>query len=169
MMTGNARQSDLIDRFHHEHDHLHKLIEDLERTFVQIEAGDLSGYAREEALESAAEDLETALEAMLQHFNHEEEVFFVIIEQRFPTYTEAVAELVASHEEMYQLTRWLQRAVGLEPEEIGSRAGEILAKVRQLRRQVEEHNGQEDRVFEGTLQTLSRSERLRLVRELEQL
>ena len=83
-MNPKQQKSDLIDTVHHEHDHLGKLFDDLEETFEDLASGDMDSSRYVEVVESASGDLEVALDEMLHHFNQEEEVFFVEIEERFP-------------------------------------------------------------------------------------
>ena len=85
-MTNTIDRSDLLDWAHHEHEHLTKLFDDLRATFNKIAVGELEGAQREEALDQAVDDLEGALEDMLEHFNEEEEVYFLAIEARFPEF-----------------------------------------------------------------------------------
>jgi hemerythrin-like domain-containing protein len=163
-------ETELIDHVHHEHTHLNRLFEDLEATFERLARDGVSDGGRDrEVLEVAADDLQAALDEMLHHFDHEEELFFVAIESRFPEHAEEIAELVASHEVMYAKTRELQRVVRGPLAELEARADEILETVRQLRHLIDEHNTQEHELFDRTLSQLDRDERQALLRRARHL
>lgn len=166
--TTQVRDRDLIEHFQHEHVHLNRLLTDVAETFGHIAAGTLRDEALEDAVETALGDLEEVLEEMLHHFDHEEEVFFVFIAQRFPEYADRIATLTASHEEMYELTKTLQRQVS-ERRQLVDRAPLLRSRLQRLQALVDEHNTQEGEVFARTIETLSRDDRRRLFEELRRL
>lgn len=162
-MTQQIDRADLIEWAHHEHEHLSKLFEDLRSTFNRIAVGELASEQRDEALDQAVEDLEGALEDMLEHFNEEEEVYFLAIEGRFPEFGEAIAELTQTHEQICDQTRKLKRHLATRRDEIGQMSVELIALVNELAISLERHNEREQEVFTQALQQMSEDERLALL------
>ena len=166
-MREPIERSDLLDWTHHEHEHLSKLFDDLRATFNRLALGDVESAEREEMLGQAMEDLEGALEDMLEHFNEEEEVYFLAIEQRFPEFGEAIAELVSAHESICTSTRRLRRHIAgaALPSEGGIEAmsAALIAMVNELARDVERHNAAEHAVFSQALRQLSPHERIAIM------
>ena len=162
-MTHDIERSDLLEWAHHEHEHLSKLFDDLRATFNAIAVGELEGPRREEALDQAVEDLEVALEDMLEHFNEEEEIYFLAIEGRFPEFGPEIDALKSTHETICARTRRLQRHVGARRDSIAQMSAELIALVNELTLALERHNSEEQRVFEKALNLLSEDERLALM------
>lgn len=162
-MTDHVDRSDLIEWAHHEHAHLSKMFDDLRTTFNDMAVGALEGERREEALDQAVEDLEVALDDMLEHFNEEEEVYFLAIEQRFPEFGEAIGELVSAHERICERTRKLQRHLSARPEDLDQMSAALIALVNELALEVERHNESEQEIFQRALERLSADERLALL------
>ncbi|MFU8806388.1 MAG: hemerythrin domain-containing protein, partial [Bradymonadaceae bacterium] len=168
-MTENTTKSDLIDKVHHEHQHLCRLFEDLQSSFEKINSGELDGESRAETLESASEDLAVALDEMLHHFDQEEEVFFVDIEERFPDLREEIVALVAAHELMGERTRWLQAQLKKPVDVISRDAGQILDVIRGMTELVIKHTEDEQRLFDVVLQKIPADERVSLLKEMQSI
>ena len=156
-------RSDLLEWAHHEHEHLTRLFDDLRATFNQIAVGDLEGLRREEALDQGVEDLEAALEDMLEHFNEEEEVYFQVIETRFPEFAPKIEALTATHEKICARTQRLQRHLAQRRDEIHEMSAELIALINEVTLELERHNEQEQEVFVQALQRLPENERLELL------
>ncbi|TXD39339.1 hypothetical protein FRC98_02770 [Lujinxingia vulgaris] len=161
--------SDLIDRVHHEHVHLRRLFEDLAGTFERIGAEQTSAERKRELIESASEDMEVALDDMLEHFNQEEEIFFVEIEERFPVLSDRIEALVKGHELMGQRTRWLHEQLGKSAEEIGRNLTVILDVVRSMARMIEEHTEEETALFDDVLTKIPADERRALLEKMREI
>jgi hemerythrin-like domain-containing protein len=168
-MAHPNNSSDLIDVVHHEHDHLCKLFDDIGETFEKIVSGELAEPRRGEVLETAREDLQMALEEMLHHFNQEEEVFFVEIEERFPEYADDIARLVDAHELMCDRTRWLNRQLKTPGAGGEERADEILKVVTQMRKLVRGHAVNENRLFDNALKRMPAEQRDQLREEIRRI
>lgn len=162
-MTQEIDRSDLLEWAHHEHEHLSKLFDDLRNTFNGIAVGELTGAQREEALDLAVEDLEVALDDMLEHFNEEEEIYFVAIEQRFPEFAEDIDQLKQTHEQICSRTRQLQRHVASNRDTIHEMSAELIALVNEVTLALERHNLREQEVFERALQRIPDDERVALL------
>ncbi|MFW6053836.1 MAG: hemerythrin domain-containing protein [Persicimonas sp.] len=168
-MAENSPTSDLIDLVHHEHDHLNKLFEDLSGTFEKIARGELDEPRRDEVLDTAADDLQLALDEMLHHFNQEEEVFFVAIEQRFPQLSDDITKLANAHELMCDRTRWLHRQLGKSRTTFGERIDEIMKVVKQMHQLVKQHTTNENRLFGEALQKMPAEERESLLEDMRRI
>lgn len=168
-MQPHEQKSDLIDTVHHEHDHLVKLFDDIEDTFDELADGDMDESRYVDVVESASGDLEVALDEMLHHFNQEEEVFFVEIEQRFPEQADTIKELSDAHELMCERTRWLHRQISLPPEEINAKAQEIREVIHQMRVALSEHTERETELFDTVLRKMSAAEREALLDEMRRI
>lgn len=162
-MVDHIERSDLREWAHHEHLHLSRLFDDLRVTFNRIALGELEGSEREDALDQAVEDLEVALDDMLEHFNEEEEVYFVAIEQRFPEYSEQISALKAAHEDICTKTQTLQRHLGNQRDKIETMSVALIALVNEVAVAVERHNGAEHEIFDLALARLSEDDRLELM------
>ena len=170
-------RSDLAEWAGHEHEHMSKLFDDLSETFRRMAAGQLVGQEQEEALEVALDDLDVALEDMLEHFNEEEEVYFGAIEQHFPELSHALEELVQAHEDICAMIKGLQRqiVVGTSRASASSRVATRAAlDVRGLDEQVQslvgalkQHNEREREVFQAALTRLNQ-EQLEALRQTKQ-
>lgn len=152
-------RSDLLEWASHEHDHMGKLFDDLGETFGRIARGELAGKDQEEAVELAVEDLEVALEDMLEHFNEEEEVYFFAIEQHFPEFGAQLEGLVDAHEQICTQIKGLQRSC----DELRQGAprqswGQLNAQVQALVDALVDHNDREREVFQAALVRLSESQ-----------
>lgn len=161
-------RSDLVEWANHEHVHLSKLFDDLRQTFNEMAQGELEGDSLDEALALAFDDLEGGLEDMLEHFNEEEEVYFLAIEQRFPEYATQIDHLTQTHEVICEKIQRLQRHIreverDLETGERQELSARLIALVNSLAVEVERHNEQEQAVFEGALKRLSVDEQIALL------
>jgi|SRR5690554_354312 len=161
--------SNLIDVVHHEHAHLCRLFDDIGESFEKIASGELEGTRRSEVVESAQEDLQMALEEMLHHFNQEEELFFVEIEEQFPEYAKDIERLVDGHELICERTRWLNRKLKLPEVAQGEHAEEILGVVKQMCKLVHSHAVNENRLFDSALARMPVEQRERLREEIRKL
>ncbi|RAL25330.1 hypothetical protein DL240_03725 [Lujinxingia litoralis] len=161
--------SDLIDRVHHEHVHLRRLFEDLSGTFERIGAEQTSAERKQELIESASEDMAVALDDMLEHFNQEEEIFFVEIEERFPELGPRIDALVKGHELMGQRTRWLHEQLGRTPAEIGRNLAVILDVVRSMAKMIDEHTTEETTLFDDVLTKIPADERRELLEKMREI
>ena len=163
------QSSDLLDIVHHEHAHLRRLFEDLAEKFASLASGEVTGAERMEVVNSASEDLSVALEDMLHHFNQEEEVFFVELEERFPELKERIDQLVVGHEEMSQRMRWLQEQLARSSEELGRNVVVVLDVIQSMARLVEEHTEEEAELFELALHSVSQEERQEMLEKMRQI
>lgn len=168
-MAESDQASDLIEVFHHEHDHLRKLFEDIGHTFEKLAGGELEEPRRTEVAETAADDLALALEEMLHHFNQEEEVFFVEIERQYPETADAIAELASAHELMGEKTRWLHRQLSRSPDAIADNVDEIRNVVKQMRELLVEHTENERRLFDSVLENMDAEDRDSLLQEMRRI
>lgn len=163
-------RSDLLDWANHEHEHLSKLFDDLRATFNEMAQGELDEEAMQEASGQALEDLDVALEDMLEHFNEEEEVYFLAIEQRFPEYSESIEALVRTHESICAKIQRLQRHLVEDREALaGELSAKLVALVNSLALEVERHNIQEQEVFTSALKRLSTDEQIALMARKQSL
>lgn len=151
--------SDLIDAVHHEHEHLRRLFDDLAVSFESVARGEVQGEDRKEMVANAAENLEVALEDMMEHFNQEEEVFFVELEERFPEMSEEITGLIKGHETMSQRARWLHEQLGRPVGELDRNVDVLLDVVRSLSRLVEEHTRDETAFLDAVLDKVPTEER----------
>ena len=165
----NEQTSDLIDQVHHEHVHLRRLFDDLAKNFAAIAAGEVEERNRREVVRAATEDLEVALEDMLEHFDQEEEVFFVEIEQRFPELRPRIASLVEAHEEMTQRTRWLQEQLGRSPEALDRDLEVVVDVLHAMARLVDDHTSNETALFDDVLDQIPASERRGLLKRMREI
>ena len=168
-MAEPIQSSDLIDLVHHEHDHLCRLFEDIGQTFEKIARGELSGSRRAAVLDTASDDLQMALDEMLHHFNQEEEVFFVEIEQRFPELSDDIEALAQAHETMCDRTRWLHRQLGQPSEQIDQEVDEIMKVVKQMRTMLVQHTSKENQLFDSVLERIPAEERDSLLEEMRRI
>lgn len=157
----------LINHIHHEHDHLTRLFDDVYKTFEKLNDGVLDDEG--EALESAAEDLQVALDEMMQHFAEEEEVLFVEIEKNFPAMAEEIAELVETHEDICDQTRWLQRLLTKSPDAIREESARALEVLDGLRDDVRKHSDAEAGVYNKALKQLPPADRRRMMETLQSI
>lgn len=162
-------RSDLTEWANHEHEHMSKLFDDLRETFGMIARGELVGKEREEAVELALEDLEVALEDMLEHFNEEEEVYFFAIEQHFPEFGDHLEQLVVAHEEICAQIKTLKRGI------VGVRGGQptswqvLNEQVQGLVGALGDHNDREREVFQSALARLNEAQLKALIEVKEAL
>lgn len=161
--------SNLIDVVHHEHAHLCRLFDDIGETFEKLASGELEEPRRSEVIDSAQEDLQMALEEMLHHFNQEEELFFVEIEEAFPEYAKDIERLVAGHEMICERTRWLNRQLKLPDVAQDGHAEEVLKVVKQMCKLVHSHATNENRLFDSALARMPVEQRERLREEIRKL
>lgn len=167
--SSTSSKSDLLDIVHHEHAHLRRLFTDLATSFSALAAGELANEERTEFLTTASEDLHVALEDMLEHFNQEEEVFFVELEERFPELRERIDVLVKGHETMSQRMRWLKEQLGKPGEELDRNAAVVLDVIQSMARLVEEHTDDETELFEFALANVSGKERQDLLEKMREV
>lgn len=165
----SEQTSDLIDKVHHEHAHLRRLFDDLASSFADI-AAEKSGASDEtEVVEAASEELEVALEDMLHHFDQEEEIFFVEIEERFPEMKPRIEELVEAHELMTQRTRWLHEQLGRGPDDVARDLEVVVDVLRSLAEMVERHTERETELFDEVLNKIPEDERRGLLEKMRQI
>lgn len=167
--TEQQQTSDLIDKVHHEHVHLRRLFDDLASSFADIAAGEIGEADQRQVVASASEDLEVALEDMLEHFDQEEEVFFIEIEKRFPALKPRIEGLVEAHEEMSQRMRWLQEQLGKSPEELARNLEVIVDVLRSMAGLVEEHTQEETALFDDVLEKIPAGERRGMLNKMRQI
>lgn len=168
-MTEQHPKSDLIDLVHHEHHHLTRLFGSLQSTFATLASSDLDARERMDVVETAAEDLQTAFDDMLHHFSQEEEVFFVEMESRFPELSEEIAALVATHEFVYEKTRWLQRLLRQDARVISEQADRISDTLTTLDQTLIDHTEDENRIFDAAMRKMSPAEREDLLRRMREV
>lgn len=168
-MVDQETRSALIDIVHHEHDHLQRLFADIAGSFEKIVAGESDVESESDELEAAADDLEVTLEEMLHHFNQEEEVFFVGLEERFPELSEDIEGLVDAHETMCEKTRWLKRRIGGPLDRVGEEADQILSVLREMNGLLEEHTEEENRIFGLALEKMPEDEQEKLLAEMRRI
>lgn len=156
--------SDLLDWAEHEHEHMTRLFEDLNETFVHLSAGGVED--QDDILSQAIDDLSGALEDTLEHFNEEEEVYFAVIEQRFPEFSDDIEQLIQTHEFICEQIKSLKRQIAhvMVQEEVSPQIFEQLsAQVQRLVESMSEHNEQEHHVFHEALARLTKEERQALM------
>lgn len=165
----SGSSSDLLDIVHHEHTHLRRLFDDLLTNFESLQSERLGEVQEIELINSAAEDLDVVLEDMLEHFNQEEEVFFVELEERFPPLRPRIEKLVKAHETMSQRMRWLKEQTRKDPKELRRNVAIILDVVRTMAQLVEEHTKDETELFEMALENVSGDERKAMLERMRQI
>lgn len=168
-MDDSEAQSALIDIVHHEHAHLQRLFSDIASSFEKIVAGETDVEAESEMLESAADELGVALEEMLHHFNQEEEVLFVELEERFPELDDDVRGLVESHETMCEKTRSLKRRIGGPLDEIADEARDILEVLREMNDLLQQHTEEENRIFGLALEKMPEDDQQEMLDEMRRI
>ena len=168
-MVDQETRSALIDIVHHEHDHLKRLFGDIESSFDKIVAGQSDVASESATLESAAENLQVALDEMLHHFTQEEEVFFVDLEQRFPDLADDIAGLVDAHETMCEKTSWLHRHISGPADEIAENAEQIHAVLGEMLELLNEHTAEENRIFGLALDQMPEQEQQELLDEMRKI
>jgi len=168
-MDDSETESALIDIVHHEHDHLRRLFDDIAGSFEKIVAGKTDVESEADKLESAADELGLALEEMLHHFNQEEEVLFVELEERFPELSDDVRGLVHSHETMCDKTRSLKQRIGGPLDEIADRAEDILEVLREMNELLDQHTEEENRLFGLALEKMPEEDRQRMLEEMRRI
>lgn len=161
--------SDLIDTVHHEHAHLRRLFDDLSTSFAAIASGEIGESNRRDLVAAASEDLEVALDDMLEHFNQEEEIFFVELERRFPELKPRINNLVEGHELMSQRTRWLQEQLGKPAQDLDRNLEVVLDVLRSMAKLVEEHTEEETELFDTVLNQMPAEERQKLLEMMRQI
>lgn len=168
-MVDQQTRSALIDIIHHEHAHLKRLFEDIEASFEKIVSGETDVASEMGAIESAADNLDVALEEMLHHFNQEEEVFFVDLEERFPELSEDIAGLVDSHETMCEKTRWLRQHLEGTADDIADDAEQIHEVLGEMTDLLSEHTEEENRIFGLALEKMPEEEQHELLDEMRRV
>ncbi len=172
MAPGKAvaeQTSELIDKVHHEHAHMRRLFDDLASSFEAIAAGEYGESEQKRVVEAAAEDLEVALEEMLHHFDQEEEIFFVDIEERFPHLKSKVNGLVEAHEEMSQRTRWLQEQLSQESVKMVRNLEVIVDVLGSMAQLVDRHTQEETQLFQEVLDEMPQDEQQALLNRMQQI
>ncbi len=167
--TAAEKQSELIDKVHHEHAHMRRLFDDLAAHFEAISAGEYDADKRGQVVASAAEDLEIALEEMMHHFDQEEEIFFVEIEERFPHMEESVSRLVEAHEEMSQRTRWLQEQLTQDTTKMVRNLEVIVDVLGSMAELVDRHTQEETALFQQVLKEMPAGEQDELLERMRQI
>lgn len=165
----DEQTSDLIDQVHHEHAHLRRLFDDLAASFAEIAAGEVGEKNQREVVSAASEELEVALDDMLEHFDQEEEVFFIEIEKRFPELKPRIEALVEAHEEMTQRTRWLHKQLGKSPEELARDLEVVVDVLRSMAQLVDDHTQEETALFDDVLKKIPAGERRGLLEKMRQI
>ncbi len=167
--TTSPSTSDLIDAVHHEHEHLRRLFKDLAGSFQSLARGEMKREERQEMVTGAAEDLEVALEDMLEHFNQEEEVFFVVLEERFPEMKDEIHGLIKGHETMSQRARWLHEQLTRPIDEMERNVDVVLDVVQSLARLVEEHTRDETAFLDSVLNKVPSEERRQWLEKMREI
>ncbi len=158
-------QFDVISHIEHEHSHLTRLFADIDRAFRQVNQDGVQ--ASEDALSTVSEDLEHAMEEMLDHFAEEEQVLFAHIEERFPEMESEIVALVQAHELICDRTRWLQQLLNADRSKLESEMAKALEIIHQLADEVAKHTEAESRVYTTALSQMSASERRELLENLQ--
>ncbi len=167
--TRDEQTSDLIDQVHHEHAHLRRLFDDLASSFAQIAAGDVGEKNQSDVVSAASEELEVALDDMLEHFDQEEEVFFVEIERRFPDLKPRIESLVEAHEEMTRRTRWLHKQLGKSAEKLSRELEVVVDVLNSMAQLIDGHTQEETALFDDVLQKIPEGERRGLLEKMRQI
>lgn len=165
----NEQTSDLIDKVHHEHEHLRRLFDDLASSFAAISSGEVEADDQRDVIAAASEDLQVALEDMLHHFNQEEEIFFVEMEKRFPELKPRIDTLVEAHETMSQRTRWLQEQLNKPADKLARNLEVIVDVLESMSGLVETHTQEETELFDDVLERMDAGERRGLLEKMRQI
>ena len=160
-------QNEVLGHIEVEHAHLSRLFEDLRQTFETVAENGV--VTNEDALVTAAEDLEDALEEMLHHFEQEEQVLFVQIRERFPDMAGDIVGLVDTHELICSHTRWLQELLGGDRARLIAQMDQALVVIRDVASQVAGHTHAETRVYGEALSKLSPKDRRAMLEMLQGL
>ncbi len=159
---------DVLKHILHEHRHLVRLFDDAYESFSKISRSELDDSELNEALQTAADDLEVALEDMITHFNQEEEVLFVEIENRFPSMAEAIESLVQNHEAIAADTRWLLAFSGRRNHK-SAEFEEALSVVSRVRDAISAHTRDEARIYGEALSLMDEASRAKMLDEMKEL
>lgn len=162
-------KSDVLDAVQHEHEHLKRMFEDIQVSFRRIASGDVGDLDPETVVENAAENLELALDEMLEHFNEEEEVLFVEIEQRHPDVKPEIKNLVESHESMCEKTRWLKQQLNARDVSVFDESEKILDVIGEMIELLEKHTDDEQHLFSTVLEQVPVEERKWLLGEMKKI
>lgn len=168
-MVKEAARSDVLDAVEHEHAHLRRLFDDIAETFRAIRDEQDDEPSKKEAVEMATDNLEMALDEMLEHFDEEEEVLFVAIENRYPDVRDEIGELVDAHERICERTRWLQQRMRAEKESVFKELDEILEVVDEVKELLTQHTQDEQQLFQQVLEVLPEGERKWLLKEMRHI
>jgi len=162
-------QSDLLEWANHEHEHLDRLFRDLRATFGRIATGEVEASAIDELVEQAVEDLDAALGDMLEHFADEEEVYFLAIGERYPSYAEQIDGLISTHESLTKRTRSLKGRLKGGPKVVREEAGAFITELNGLFEELAAHNAEEQALFDEALKQLTVDERAELLTHRQSL
>lgn len=160
-------KTDLIEQLHHEHAHLNRLFTELSETFSHIAASRVDDV--DDALATAADDLNVALDEMLHHFSQEEEILFVELVQRFPEMRVEIERLEKNHENIAEHTRWLLSLLGRGPEAFKKDCDRAIEVVAAVTREVTQHTNDEARIYGEALRRLGPDERRAMMEQLQQI
>ena len=158
-MNDTLDRSDLLEWAEHEHEHLDRLFQDLRATFAQLASQTMGDEKVRDMVEQSVDDLKGALDDMLEHFNEEEEVYFLAIEQRFPELSESVARLVAAHESICRKVKRMAHQLERPLSELRAGVSGLSEQLDELVRTLEEHNDEEQTIFDAALSRMSQQER----------
>ena len=162
-MTKTLDRSDILEWAEHEHAHMDRLFQDLRETFARIAASDVSDAQAREAVDQAVDDLRGALDDMLEHFNEEEEVYFVAIEGRFPELGPQVARLVHTHESICRKVKRMTHQLAKPLPQVREEVKGLSTQLDELVVTLEDHNEEEQVIFATALKRLSSDERVELL------
>ncbi len=162
-MTKTLDRSDLLEWAEHEHAHLDRLFQDLRETFARVAESDVADEHARELVDQAVDDLRGALDDMLEHFNEEEEVFFVAIEGRFPELGVKVAKLVNTHESICRRVKRMTHQLSKPLSQVRADVKSLSTQLDELVGTLEDHNEEEQEIFATALKNLSSDERVELL------
>jgi iron-sulfur cluster repair protein YtfE (RIC family) len=162
-MTKTLDRSDLLEWAEHEHAHLDRLFHDLRETFAQVAEGDVGDEHAAELIDQAVDDLRGALDDMLEHFNEEEEVFFVAIEGRFPELGDQITQLVHTHESICRRVKRMTHQLSRPLPQVRADVRSLSVQLDELVGTLEEHNDEEQKIFAAALKNLTSDERIELL------
>jgi iron-sulfur cluster repair protein YtfE (RIC family) len=160
-MAGRAAV-DLLGVVEHEHDHLVRMFTDIRSQFDSIASED---SPPQDFYREAIDDLDTALEEMLEHFDQEEQIVFPAIEGFRPDLAARISKLACVHEEICSKTRRL-REVMCDMDELTSDPEEARSLVEFLCHTLTAHMTAEFELFVDALKDVDAAERQALLLKL---
>jgi iron-sulfur cluster repair protein YtfE (RIC family) len=150
---------DLLKMVEHEHEHLVRLFSDIRLQFESIAPNDSSSR---DFYTQAVDDLDTALEEMLEHFDQEEQVVFPAFEAHRPDLADRIAGLARAHEAICTKTRRL-REIMFQFDDLAADPSEARGLVDFLCRTLTSHTKAEYEVFVDALRDVAAAEQRALI------